>query len=339
MNIRKVILYITYLIPITLVLTSCEKEEKPIVLPPANDSVMMVSATMGDQYRTQVFVNIETGQTWPADNESWDLQFESDDDGNMIWMNGGKAVLIGNTGNTKIKNLGGSKVYMRWDDASGMRDSTVLGNWCDNDNESRDSVYIIDRGDRCRPNERFYQFQIISVSNNKYVIRFANPDGSMLRDNVIIPKDPNKEHVYFSFGHGGQALNFEPDKNDWHFCYTRYRWIYYEFKPPLLYGVCGIHINTKRIEVAVDSTLNFDNVRMSDVAGLNFSNRRDVMGFDWKVPDFFSPTGIKYNCRTFVNYFIKDKQRGGPMRKLRFIGFYDKHGVKGSPQFEVMKMH
>ena len=320
-------------------LASCEKEEKPIVLPGKSDSAFLMSATMGEQYKTQVFVNIKTGQTWSVDNDSWDLQFESDEDGFLINMNGGKKVLIGTSGGKSIKSLSGRIIIMRWDNSSGMRDSSVLGNWMDPfDHISRDSVYVIDRGENNRPYEQGYQFQVKSVNSERYVLRIANLDGSDIHD-VEIPKDHEKLHVNFSFSNGGQVLNFEPEKNDWHFCFTRYRWIYYEFTPPLLYNVCGIHINTSKIDVAVDSIQKFESITRLSMAGMHFKNTRDAMGYDWKVPDFSNPTGVKYNARSYVNYVLLDRRDLSQIYKIHFIGFYDVHGMKGSPQFEVEKVY
>ncbi len=328
-----------YIITIlTLIFSSCEKEESPIVLPEKNDSAYLVTVNMGEYYKQEVFVNIETGQSWTADNESWDLQFESDADGYLVKMNGGKRVLIGSAGTGMLQNQNGIPVRLRWDNSSGMRDSIVLGQWADPVTRiSRDSVYIIDRGEACSPNDRYFQFQIRKVDHLKYMIRYADIDGNNLKD-INVMKNPDKLHVYFTFANGGNTLDFEPNKSDWHFCFLRYRWIYYEFNPPLLYSVCGVHINTSKIEVAVDSTMQYNAILRSHVTGLHYTDVRDVVGFDWKVPDFSSPTGVKYNARKYVNYIVREKHDYSKWFKLHFIGFYNQTGIKGTPQFEVEKL-
>ncbi len=320
----------------SLLFSSCEKEETPLKLPPKSDSLRMISATMGEHYTTQVFVNITTGEQWTADNNSWDIQLESSSNGYLIRMNGGKGALIGNTGLTKCTDLYNHTVLMKWDNSSGMKDSIAMGNWADPlTHKSYDSAYVIDRG-LGEPN-RFYEFQVKSVDASRYVLWITDMEGENGYYDTI-PKDLSKRNIYYSFDDHGKVLNFEPEKDKWHFCFLRYRFIYYEYKPPFLYTVVGIHINSEKIRVAVDSTFQFSVLNNSSKASFHFSDLRDVIGFDWKVP-VFSAGGVKYECRKFVNYIIEEKDNPGESYKLRFTDFYSDKGVKGSPKFEVESLH
>ena len=282
---------------IAFIFASCEKEEKPLVLPPKDDAVKMGSAIMGEHYTTQVFVNLSTGQQWAVDNNAWDIQFESSADGYLVTMNGGKGVLIGNCGTKVFKDIGSHNITMKWDRSSGMKDSLVLGNWANSQRKTYDSIFLIDRG--ISEPERFFQFRISSVDAYKYKLTVSDFDGNHIRL-VTIPKDPTRQHVYFSFALGGKILNPEPPKEDWHLCFLRYRWVYYEFVPPLLYTVVGIHINNNLVRVAVDSTLKFSEIKKVSLSSMSFRDTRDVMGYDWKVP-VFSGTTVKYVCRKYVN--------------------------------------
>jgi hypothetical protein len=176
-------------------------------------------------------------------------------------------------------------------------------------------------------------FKIVSVDDLRYQLKISEIDGSNVRD-ICILKDKTKAHVYFSFDNGGTYLNIEPNIDNWHISFLRYRWVYLEFNPPLLYTVTGIYINNKRVTAAVDSSMQFSSINANSCMQMNFCTNRDIMGFDWKVYNF--QTG-KYVTRNFVNYVLITNN---PLkyRKLRFIDFYDDNGLKGTPRFEVQGM-
>ena len=98
------------------------------------------------------------------------------------------------------------------------------------------------------------RMKITSVNSSSYQLKIADIDGNNIHD-FTVSKDKNKAHVYFSFENKGTYLNLEPNIDNWHISFLRYRWIYYQFNPPLLYTVTGIYINNKRVKAAVDSTM------------------------------------------------------------------------------------
>lgn len=269
----------------------------------------------------------------------WDLSFSCDTNTFDITLNGGNAAFIANAGLGKLKsNIDVNKLKWRWDEASGVSDSLALKGWYNKSTKLvTDSVYVIDRGSNCPPQERYMQFKIIDVNVKEYTIAFT--DIYAQRPIVIahIPREAEKLNVYFNFDKGGIILDIEPNKNDWDFCFVRYRTVYYELNPPFPYLVNGIHINTFKNEAAVDSTLNFYKIDLSTALSLNFKTQRDVMGFDWKVYDF---TNQHYKARDFVNYVIKPKDNmPGNVWKMRFTDFYNNRGQKGFPVFEVKKLN
>jgi hypothetical protein len=317
---------------------SCEKEELPVKLPPKPENVKLGSADMTEQYDRQVFVNLITGQQWTADNDDWDLQLDAQTEGCLIRLNGGKGVLVAAVGKDNFGPVNVAGLNWRWDGASGMSDSLALGGcYISSTQKITDSIYVIDRGFAVPEPERYYQFSLSQVSDSHYKINTANLEGSNVQQHTIT-KHNNKLHVYFTFANGGKPLNIEPDKNEWHFCFTRYRWIYYEFTPPLLYTVVGVHINSGKIAVAVDSTMKFENITHTEANTLPFSNRRDIIGFEWKYPDF-TATGVRYISRKYVNFIIRETDSEGETFKLRFIDFYNDLGVKGTPRYEYMRIY
>ncbi|MES2779839.1 MAG: HmuY family protein [Bacteroidota bacterium] len=330
----KVLCNISYILCLTLLLHSCEKEETPIVLPSKPADVKLMGVEMGKDYRNQIFVNLQTGATTTIDNLSWDLAFDASENGTLIYQNSGKNILIANTGYTSYQqNQPASQLKFKWDEANGKPDSLVLKN-CLKNSKPTDSVYIINRG----PSKELFQFKIISVTKYEYMLEFSDMNKTYSK-RITISKDPNKSQVYFSFDDGGKYMNMEPARNDWHICFLRYRWIYYEFNPPLLYLVNGTFLNTQFVSAAVDSSMSFYDITKANTASLLFGDQRDVIGFDWKSPDLGNLSNVKYTIRKNVTYFIKEKSGSNQLFKMRFLDYYNSQGVKGSPQFEVQELN
>ena len=323
----------------SIALTSCEKEDVKVVIPKQDTTTTIFSCYLGPDYRNQVFVNLSDSTQLSFPQMIWDLSFSCDSNTFDITLNGGNAALIANIGYGKFKsNIDISKLKWRWDEASGVSDSLALSGWYNKSTKmSRDSVYVIDRGSNNSPQDRYMQFKIIDVNTTEYTIAFTDIYAQRPMGIDHIPRIQEKLNVYFNFDKGGAILDIEPDKNDWDFCFLRYRTVYYDLNPPFPYLVNGIHINTIKNEVAVDSTLNFYKIDLSTALSLNFKTQRDVMGFDWKVYDF---NNQRYKARDFVNYIIKPKgNMPGNVWKMRFTDFYNNRGQKGFPVFEVKKLN
>ncbi len=323
-----------FLCTVLLLFASCERAELPVKLPPKPiDSLRVLQVDLGEDYTLQKYINLFDSPAVKASFETnnWDLSFECGKYGFRIFQNGGKGVLTAVVGKEYLARVGSNNT-LTWEfDAAGGGDSIALLNWCDREFASNNKVYAIDLGVGSLP--RYFQFKILSVNANQYVLEVANARGEEIKE-VVVPKNSNKHLVYYSFA-ANRVLDQEPEINNWHFSFLRYRFVYYEFTPPLQYIVTGIFINPKTISVAVDSTLTFENINRQSLTNLTFSTQRDAMGFDWKIYDFNS--GI-YLARKYVNYIIKLNQPVPTYYKLRFTDFYSTTGLKGSPKFEFVKI-
>ena len=184
-------------------ISSCEKEELPVKLPPKPDNVQLGTADMTENYDRQVFVNLETGQQWTADNDDWDLQLEAHAHGCLIRLNGGKGVLVASTGKTRFDQVAVESLNWRWDGASGMHDSLALAGCFNPSVQSEtDSVYVIDRGFAVSATERYYQFYVKEISEAQYVLVTANLDGSNIQEHTIHKNSKKNEEalsIYISF--------------------------------------------------------------------------------------------------------------------------------------------
>ncbi|MCE2740182.1 MAG: HmuY family protein [Sphingobacteriales bacterium] len=316
-----------------LVLSACEKPEKPYGLPPKPiNAPRMMQVDLGDNYEQQTFINFTDSQFVKntININSWDIAFDCNLDVHKVLMNGGKGILIGKIESSDfVKDLKPRDVKFRWDAASGG-DSIVINNW----HQAINTIYVVDRGIAAAgAGQRYFQFKLVLGQVPDFWIEVADMAGKVLKT-VPINRVPNKNYVYYNF-EDNEPLNFEPNNDTWHFCFLPTRWIYYEYNPPLLYIVTGIHINPKMLSVATDSSLVYENITAKDVLNLTFENRRDAMGFEWKIYDFGQG---RYLTRKYVNYIFKTNETLPKYYKLRFIDFYSKQGIKGSPRFEVLEI-
>ena len=313
-----------------LFFSSCMKEDEPIVLPPHNSDAQLFAVNIGEDYSREVYFDLETKDTLGNNFTDWDLAFEASPIGDHIWINGGKAVFAAQTNQTVLSNVFDT-VGSDWkfDGASWHVDSTAIGNW---QQPSGNPVYIIDRGYFYSGNDRFWKIIFQSVNASQFSVEYGR-----LNDAVTYTKTINKstEHnyIYFTFDNNGSVLNFEPEKTKWDILFTRYRYIYYDFTPPLPYYVNGVLLNPYLTLAAVDSTTGYDSITYDKARNMSLSANRDVIGYNWKTY-VFSTSHYEVNPQ-FV-YIIKDQ--AGYYYKLHFLDFYDITGHKGVPKFEYQRL-
>lgn len=328
-----------FLIFSIVLLSSCLKEEEPVRLPEPEGTKH--SFDVGNGYDNRIYVSLENGEQLNMDNKTWDLAFTCNPNGWDILLNGGNNALIAKTEYTDfLPTIDPTQLNWRWDAACGSSDSLALSNWCYADGMGTGNVYVMDRGDAFARDKRYVQFILYGVNHYYYILITPNAEGTGYLMHQI-DKNPSKNHVYFSFENSGQVLDFEPTLDNWDLCFTPYRWVYFQFNPPLLYNVAGVFTNNHFISVAVDSSgsIPFNQITTTDFNKFTYSHNRDAIGFDWKVPQF-TPTGVIYRTRSYVTYLIKRHIPGHAMQlyKLRFIDFYDGRGNKGKPVYELVRL-
>lgn len=312
-----------------LLFTSCEKEEKPYQLP-APGSAIVQQVSMGSDYSKVIFYDLNTENFWVEELGDWDLALECGEKGIHALMNGGTGVQSAPMGDTNFKALYDvSQANWGWDPPSMNVDSSAIGDWADTQMNSLRQVYLIDRSENSS-DEQYKKLQLVEVTDTYYLIRTANLDGS--GDQTIkVNKDPAASFVYVHLDKGPVA-QYEPGKTEWDFMFVRYRYVYYDMTPHVPYEVNGVILNPNQVGAA-DIRMDFDSVDLQVAMGLNFTKRRDFIGFDWKYYDFDKESYITDIKRVFLI-----RSHSGFYYKLRFIDFYDDHGVKGAPTFEFQRL-
>ena len=328
--------FLAIFIILLFALTSCFEEDE-MVLPHDPGDLTVGVAELTETYKYQLFYDLETNSAVKQNLISeWDLGFETSDSGWHVILNTSKMMLAGNTGQTDFENVkskGG--IEMNFDPSHGNLDSTAIGNWYTLSGEepvSLEYVYIIDRGtdenfDLVGEKKVKFNFQ----DENKYVVRFANLNGSG-EQTVVIPKDTTVNFVCFSFEKG--IVDIEPDKNSWDMQFGKYSTLLFtDVGDPYPYLVTGVLLNPYKTGAALDTIHQFDEVSFEIAETLKFVNQKDIIGYEWKEYDF--DNGM-YTVLPEKIYILRN--RVGYYYKLRFIDYYNSTGEQGFPTFEFLRL-
>lgn len=314
---------ILFLISLTFLIWSCEKNEIPIE-PIERGNVQTAAVNMGSGYVNQVFYNLEnsmvTGQT---DISSWDLAFESSENG---WK-----ILLNDSRNMKAARLNYTDIEMASDSAGFGANAVVevmewaytnpaMGNWRDGT-----GVYLVDLGfNSIGLPIGLYWLQVQSVNSGEFSIRFK-PYGSEIITEKIIPKNPETAYVHYSMQED-RVLNV-PSDEDWIIKFTKYTYLF--DNPPIHYLVTGVVINPIDTYTAEIGTKAFEDITSADTLNLEWTDQPDAIGYDWKTYNFDSQT---YDVNSERTWIIRTAT--GFYYKLRFTDFYDEGGNVGVPNFE-----
>jgi len=314
---------------VLLLLGACEKEEKAYVLPPPGNAIVD-QINMGTDYSKVIFYDLNNETFTIEELADWDLALESSAEGYRALLNGGTAVQVAAMGDTSFDALYDiDNAEWKWDPPSFLIDSSAIGEWANSAFSPTHEVYLIDRSVNSKF-EQYKKLQLIEVTDTYYLIRTASLDGS--NDQVIrVEKDPNVSYVYVHLDQGALA-KYEPAKDSWDFMFTRYRYVYYDMTPVIPYEVNGVILNANQV-TAAETRMAFDSVTIEEAMKLEFTPRRDFIGFDWKYYDFDKEAYI-----TDLKRIIVIRSHSGIYFKLRFIDFYDADGVKGAPTFEFQRL-
>jgi hypothetical protein len=322
------------LLTLPLILSACFKEDEKVPVHEAGDVLTKV-IPLGEKYTSQFYYDLES-QDFVSTNSifDWDLAFESSDTGWHIVMNGAKSMHAGNTYNKVFESItGDAGVKMHFDPSSGELDSSAIGLWYyteGNETISNGDVYVIDRGLDLDFSSLGKKKISIDIQNNDYLFRYADLDGNN-ENTITIRKDQDYNFIYFSFDEG--IIEIAPKKDKWSMLFTKYATLLYTTTgEPYPYTVTGAILNRNKVRVAID-TLDFESISLADTANHVFTDRSDIIGYDWKV---YSLDEDKYVIVPDRNYIVRDKD--ALYYKMRFIDFYDDLGVRGSIKLEVARL-
>ena len=326
-----------------LALTACFKQEDPIVLPQGNSQIS--TCFIGTDYENNVYFDLGTNTYQIHPSDDWDIRFESDDTAWGMFINTGNNIKLYKTdlyalNDPRSDDTNYIKSFKPLIDApEGNPFTSASANWrLFKRRGIADSlgVYVIDLSYESGSSQ-YKKVQILNVTHAAY--RFVIADlYSTQSDTIILLKDKSSNYSYFSFRNGGQIVqSVEPNQAHWDFMFTRYNHNFMGILPnnePFPYRVAGVLCNRNGVLVARDSITGFDAINAGMIRQLQFSDRANAIGYDWKSHAFAAAGNYVVNQK--ITYIIKDTD--GQFFKLRFLDFYNAKAEKGYPKFEFIRI-
>ncbi len=309
-----------------VLLSSCEKRDVPVILPPRG-AALQSAVDMGEEYETQLYFDFESGQVVKTSAITlWDLAFEASPTGHHFFINGGKNLFVYNTHVTNPASFTSCAALTAsdWvaDAPCGLPDSTAAGEWMNPDGTSKNEIYILKFSDNT-----FKKFVVQGLDAAGYHIAFGDVNATVLMP-FTIPKNEQYNYAHFSFDNNGIITLPEPPKANWDIVFTRYHYIYRSLNN-FPYLVAGALLNPYNTTGAVDSLTGFESINLnSPMISMPFSNFRDIIGFEWKTYNF---TTGRYEIDPTKTYLIRNRQNN--VYKMKFLDFYNAQGRKGAPSF------
>lgn len=304
--------------------TACFKKEIAVKKPQSQINSGQVE--LGGNYANQIFYDLETNAVIRQNNrEVWDLAFEAGEQGMHILLNESRLMAAALSTETDITSLtSDAGLTYFYDNQTGNLDSTAIGDW-----QSLGRVYVIDLGTALSGGSLGKKkLKLIAVNATEYQIQFADLTSSTIQT-ATIPKSTTAGFTYFSMTGSGTLMDIEPNKETWDLIFTAYCHVFDNHTPYSVVGVLSNRFGVKVQEVSVP----FADLTFADLEESAFSERINVIGYDWKTYDFDNGTYVVSSNRTFVVKTVL-----GRYYKLRFIDFYDQNGVKGAPKFELEEL-
>jgi heme-binding HmuY-like protein len=333
---------ILLLVLVSFAFMSCFKEDK-LVLPhePGDVTTVVIPLTM--DYHNQVYYDLEMNELVAISERSeFDLNFCCNDTSTIIRLNTANFALAAETNYHNLEDVVDTTgLVWYFDKSDGNPDSLAVNNWIniiEIDTAYSSKVWVINRGmSPLGINLGLIKIKFNSLVNGTFNFTFSNMDNSELT-HTSVTKNTEYEYVQYSFSE--KNINqTEPIKPDWDLLFTQYTTLLFTDEgksyPYLVTGVIQKYTGTS---VALDTSLVFKDITISDTSLFDFSASFDKIGYDWKELIGDVNTGnIYYQVKLNNTYIIKDKNSF--YYKLRFVNFYDHEtGEKGYPTFEYQML-
>jgi len=179
-------------------------------------------------------------------------------------------------------------------------------------------------------NTTWYKIRILRNGTTGYTLQYARLNATT-HSSVNITKDAAYNFTFVSMA-TGKAVSFEPRKASWDIMWSyaayytqNYAYAFNDFV--LINNTAGV----SAVKVTVTDALTYASFNESNLAGLEFSNKRDAIGSGWRS----TSTGI------IKTQFYVVKDGAGNYYKLNFLtmGVNNDGGTRGKPviQYALVK--
>lgn len=285
------------------------------------------SVDMGSTYEHQIFFDLgknEVVKTIPK--TEWDIGINYDS--KSILTNTGRFMHVALSSINDITGIVDTiGHHFEYDSANGYEEDRALADYTLGD------PFIINLGyDIDGSSLGFIAADIIISDENEVNIRWKYLNSPDVQTTTFSLTQNDANFTYFSFL-TNEVVTPEPPKETYDLIFRQYIFYFNEEKLP--YYVTGPLLNwSNTVAYALTSKdPTFDEFTGEDVDESRFTNKQDVIGYDWKYYDFDAGVYVTDTEQVFI---IKDVD--GFLYKLRFTGFYSELGVKGTPNFELAQL-
>ena len=333
---------ILLIILVTITLSSCFEKDKMLPKPiPGEAQTVVIPLT--NYYTNQVYFNLETGEMTGVNNRSdFDINFSCNDNSTIIRLNTANFCLAAKTDYEKLEDVTDTiGLDWRFDGSTGDLDSLAIYDWISIDGDDTtysNKVWVLNRGISALGVQLgLMKVKFDKLINNNFHFTYSKMDNSEM-NTVIVEK--NSDHIYKQYSFVGDSVKqTEPVESDWDLIFTQYTSMLYTTEGDAYpYLVTGVLQQYELVSVALDTSLIFEDISLSDTLLLDFSTNFDKIGYNWKELIGDVNTGdVSYEVRMNYNYIIKN--RNSRFYKLRFVNFYNPStGEKGFPTFEFLEL-
>ncbi|MBW6490964.1 MAG: T9SS type A sorting domain-containing protein [Lentimicrobium sp.] len=280
------------------------------------------SVSMGNQYANEVFFSLTDGVVKVSPRNSWDIAFYTNAFSAGIITNDGSGVelytypnaaadgwaafdTIGMTSWKKLYNTTTS-----WEEGAFNRNATGHPDYgwgvysMTSHDVIGDSLYLI------KPVDGIYRkLHIVRKisTENKFIIRYANLDGSNdVTDTLSV--NPYNDRILMAFSFNTGIVDRDPVASSWDIVFTRYMAMVQNTP----YPVNGVK------HKAGNTVAQADNVApdFTDYSSLEFLADIDVIGHDWKT---INMTTFQWEIEDSLAYFVQTE--AGSVYKVVFDAF------------------
>lgn len=327
---------------IIVFLSSCFKKDE-IVEPHDPGDVSIIVIPMTQYYSNQVYFNLDHGEIISSNTRSiFDLNFSCIDTSTIIRLNTANFALAAETMYDNLDDVTDTiGLIWKFDKSDGNPDSIAFGNWItinDEDTTYSNKVWVINRGvDALGIMLGLRKIQFNGFADNRFYFTYSNMDNSNKVEGYV-EKDELYRDIQYSFIED-EVVQTEPERDSWDLLFTQYTTLLFtDDGLPYPYLVTGVLQKNTNIVVALDTTMNFNDIVLADTIFADFSTALDEIGYEWKELIGDVNTGnIYYEIKLENSYIIKGSS--SYYYKLRFINFYNPEtGEKGYPTFEFQKL-
>ncbi len=304
--------------------TGCIEKELPIPQRLPNE-INLVEANVGVDYETQLFYSLQSNQIESScAQRDWCVALRATSGGTQLMVNSGRAMKTHRTGSSAL-NAAIDLDSIEWEV---MEPSGANANDPQINHLALNQLTLVDLGlDKNNEPLGTARIGLLAIESEHWLLHVADSEGNNV-DTLVVPMlDGCEWHQVSLIDRTPRQV--EPPSQAWEICITQYMEL---LDGEIPYLVVGILTPTDRVRVFETSGADWDEWKINNWDGLEFSSDWNAIGFDWKT---FNLGTSSYTIDLDKLYCIQTTE--GREFMMRMLDFYDANGNTGNVTFEVLE--